>query len=62
MVVGTPEFARSKPPKFLRTKEIQKLFNSLDLSMPIRLAQAILILLETYLFLCSYKNFCRSPI
>ena len=32
LVVSPPEFARSKPPKFLRPKEVQKLFNSLDLS------------------------------
>jgi len=31
LVVSPPEFARSKPPKFLRPKEVQKLFNSLDL-------------------------------
>ena len=33
LVISPPEFARSKPPKFLRPKEIQKLFNSLDLSI-----------------------------
>ncbi|MCK5097807.1 MAG: tyrosine-type recombinase/integrase [Desulfobacteraceae bacterium] len=33
MVIGPPEFARSTPPKFLRTEEIQKLFNSLNLSI-----------------------------
>jgi integrase/recombinase XerD len=32
LVVSPPEFARSKPPKFLRPKEVQKLFNSLNLS------------------------------
>ncbi|WP_321492717.1 tyrosine-type recombinase/integrase [uncultured Desulfobacter sp.] len=32
LVVSPPEFARSKPPKFLRPHEIQKLFSSLDLS------------------------------
>lgn len=32
LVVSPPEFARSKPPKFLRHHEIQKLFDSLDLS------------------------------
>ena len=32
LVVSPPEFARSKPPKFLRPKEVQKLFSSLDLS------------------------------
>ncbi len=31
LVISPPEFARSKPPKFLRPKEVQKLFNSLDL-------------------------------
>jgi site-specific recombinase XerD len=34
LVKSPPEFARSKPPKFLRAKEIQKLFSSLDLSVP----------------------------
>jgi len=34
LVKGPPEFARSKPPKFLRAKEIQKLFGSLDLGVP----------------------------
>lgn len=32
LVVSPPEFARSKPPKFLRHHEMQKLFDSLDLS------------------------------
>jgi integrase/recombinase XerD len=32
LIISPPEFARSKPPKFLRPEEIQKLFNSLDLS------------------------------
>jgi integrase/recombinase XerD len=32
LVKSPPEFARSKPPKFLRPKEVQKLFGSLDLS------------------------------
>lgn len=32
LVVSPPEFARSKPPKFLRPKEVQQLFNSLVLS------------------------------
>ena len=32
LVVSPPEFARSKPPKFLRAKEVQQLFNSLVLS------------------------------
>jgi integrase/recombinase XerD len=32
LVVSPPDFARSKPPKFLRPNEVQKLFNSLDLS------------------------------
>jgi site-specific recombinase XerD len=34
LVKTPPEFARSKPPKFLRAKEIQKLFGSLDLAVP----------------------------
>jgi integrase/recombinase XerD len=33
LVISPPEFARSKPPKFLRPEEVQKLFNSLDLSI-----------------------------
>ncbi len=33
LVKSPPEFARSKPPKFLRPKEVQKLFSSLDLSV-----------------------------
>ena len=32
LVESSLEFARSKPPKFLRPKETQRLFNSLDLS------------------------------
>jgi len=32
LVVSPPDFARSKPPKFLRPNEVQKLFDSLDLS------------------------------
>ena len=34
LVKSPPEFARSKPPKFLRATEIQKLFGSLDLAVP----------------------------
>lgn len=33
LVVSPPEFARSKPPKFLRPNEVQKLFDNLDLSV-----------------------------
>jgi len=32
LVISPPEFGLSKPPKFLRTHEVQKLFDSLDLS------------------------------
>ena len=32
LVVSPPEFARSKPPKFLRPHEVQKLFKFMDLS------------------------------
>ena len=34
LVKSPPEFARSKPPKFLRAKEVEKLFGSLDLAVP----------------------------
>jgi site-specific recombinase XerD len=34
LVVSPPEFARSKPPKFLRPHEVQKLFESMNLSKP----------------------------
>jgi len=34
LVKSPPEFARSKPPKFLRPKEVEKLFGSLDLCVP----------------------------
>ena len=34
LVVSPPEFARAKPPKFLRPHEVHKLFNSLNLSKP----------------------------
>ncbi|MDA3918944.1 MAG: tyrosine-type recombinase/integrase [Deltaproteobacteria bacterium] len=33
LVVSPPEFERSKPPKFLRPNEVQKLFDNLDLSV-----------------------------
>ncbi|MCD4718505.1 MAG: tyrosine-type recombinase/integrase [Desulfobacula sp.] len=32
LVVSPPDFGRSNPPKFLRPKEVEKVFNSLDLS------------------------------
>jgi site-specific recombinase XerD len=32
LVVGAPQFAQNKPPKFLRTHEIQRLFDSFELS------------------------------
>ncbi len=31
-MVSPPDFGRSNPPKFLRPKEVEKLFNSLDIS------------------------------
>lgn len=34
LVKSPPEFARSKPPKFLRPKEVRRLFGSLDLAVP----------------------------
>lgn len=34
LVVSPPEFARSKPPKFLRPHEVQKLFETMNLSKP----------------------------
>ena len=34
LVKSPPEFARSKPPKFLRAKEVEKLFGNLDLAVP----------------------------
>lgn len=34
LLVGPPNFAKPKPPKFLRQNEVQKLFVSLDLSSP----------------------------
>ena len=34
LLVGPRQFVRRKPPKFLRPKQVQKLFNSLNLSTP----------------------------
>jgi len=34
LVVGAPLFAQSKPPTFLRLHEVQKLFDTMDLSSP----------------------------
>lgn len=34
LVVGAPVFAKSKPPKFLRENEIQKIFDIMDYSSP----------------------------
>lgn len=34
LIKNPPEFARSKPPKFLYPKEVEKLFGSLDLYVP----------------------------
>ncbi len=34
LLVGAPMFAHSKPPKFLRPQQVQKLFSSLELSTP----------------------------
>jgi len=33
LIISPPEFARSKPPKFLRPNEVQRLFDGLDLSI-----------------------------
>jgi integrase/recombinase XerD len=49
LVVGPPEFARSIPPKFLRPEEVQKLFNSLDLSVVRDLRTYAIIHLAYYL-------------
>lgn len=49
LVVGPPEFARSTPPKFLRLEEVQKLFNSLDLSVIRDLRTYAIIHLAYYL-------------
>ncbi len=49
LVVGPPEFARSTPPKFLRPEEVQKLFNSLDLSVIRDLRTYAIIHLAYYL-------------
>lgn len=49
LVVGPPAFARSTPPKFLRPKEVQKLFNSLDLSVNRDLRTYAIIHLAYYL-------------
>jgi len=49
LVVGPPEFARSTPPKFLRPKEVQKLFNGLDLSVIRDLRTYAIIHLAYYL-------------
>jgi site-specific recombinase XerD len=35
LLVGPPQFARTKPPRFLRPKQVRKLFDSLPLSTPI---------------------------
>ncbi len=49
LVVGPPEFARSTPPKFLRPEEVQKLLNSLDLSVIRDLRTYAIIHLAYYL-------------
>jgi len=49
LVVGPREFARSTPPKFLRPQEIEKLFNSLDLSVGRDLRTYAMIHLAYYL-------------
>lgn len=49
LVVGPRAFARSTPPKFLRPKEIEKLFNSLDLSVGRDLRTYAMIHLAYYL-------------
>ncbi len=49
LVVGPPIFAQSTPPKFLRPKEVQKLFNSLDLSVNRDLRTYAMIHLAYYL-------------
>jgi len=35
LLVGAPLFAQKKPPKFLRPREVKKLFSSLELSTPV---------------------------
>jgi len=49
LVVGPRIFARTKPPKFLRPKEIEKLFSSLDLSIVRDLRTYAMIHLAYYL-------------
>jgi len=37
LVVGAPMFAQAKPPTFLRSREMQKLFAGIDLSTPVNI-------------------------
>ena len=34
LLIGAPQFAKAKPPKFLRPREVQQLFDSLSVSCP----------------------------
>jgi len=43
LLVGPPLFAHKKPPKFLRPREMQKLFSSLKLSTPVDIRTYALI-------------------
>jgi len=49
LVVGPPMFAKAKPPKFLRSHEIKRLFDSLNLSSPTGLRNYAMIHLAYYL-------------
>lgn len=45
LVVGAPMFAKAKPPKFLRPKEVQELFSGLKLSTPVDIRTCAMVYL-----------------
>ena len=49
MIIGAPVFAISKPPKFLRPDEVQRLFKSLIGTMPLELRTTAMVHLGFYI-------------
>jgi len=43
LLIGAPQFAKAKPPKFLRPHEVQLLFDSLSLTSPIDLRTYVMV-------------------
>jgi site-specific recombinase XerD len=63
LLIGAPQFAKAKPPKFLRPHEVQQLFESLSVTCPTDLRTYVMVHLAYTLGLrpCE-RNACRTKL